>query len=164
MMKMKTFNNIGEMSPYYNERTNTYEFYGNGGFLDIEIKFNLDIRSHIVARDIKARSINVVGDINAHNINAWDITVDNINAHDIKAWDINADNIEANNIEAYDIKAYDVNTEDIKAINIKANTIKANDIKFYAVCYAYSGFECKSIEGKRWNAKYFCLDSEVKVG
>lgn len=145
---MKTFKNIGEMKPYYNKETNSYEFYENGELLDIEIKFNLDIMSHIVARDIKARSINV-GDITGKYINAWNIIANDIEANDIKA----------NDIEAIDIKA-----NDIEAIDIKADNIKAWNIKFFAVCYACYSFECKSIVGKRKNAKYFCLDSEVKVG
>ena len=61
--------------------------------------------------------------------------------------------IEAGNIEAGDIKAWD----------IKAGNIKAGDISFYAVCFAYFSFSCKSIIGQRNNSKYFCLDSEVVI-
>lgn len=97
---MKTFNNIGEMSAYYNERKNTYEFYENGELLDIELKFNLNTTCDLTARDIKAHYI-LVGDINAHDIKAWYIT-----ANDIKAKDIEANNITANDIKAKNIKFY----------------------------------------------------------
>lgn len=135
---MKTFKNIGEMSPYYNERTSSYEFYENGELLDIEIKFSLRTAATLAARDIKA-----------HDIIVWDITANDITANDITADNITANDIEANNINAENISAY---------------RIKANKIKFYAVCYAYYSFECKSIVSRRKNAKYFCLDGEVKVG
>ena len=85
--------------------------------------------------------------INA-NINAW-----NINALDIKASDIKADDISAGNIKANDINAGDIKTLDIKA----------KKISFYAVCFAYYAIQCTSIIGRRNNAKYFCLDSEVTI-
>ena len=90
---MKTFNSIEELKPYYNERTNTYEFVENGVRMDVEFRFNLVIDSHIYAwninaRDINARDINA-RDINARNINTRDINVEDINARDINAEDIN---------------------------------------------------------------------------
>ena len=51
----------------------------------------------------------------------------------------------------------------IEAGNIEAGNIKAGDISFYAVCFAYFSFSCKSIIGQRNNSKYFCLDSEVVI-
>ena len=69
---MKTFKSIKELKPYYNERTNTYEFVENGMRMDVEFLFNLDVDSHI----------------NARNINAWDINARNITALDITALDI----------------------------------------------------------------------------
>ena len=38
-------------------------------------------------------SLKISGDINARNINAWDINAGDIDALDINAWDINARNI-----------------------------------------------------------------------
>ena len=62
--------------------------------------------------------------------------------------------IEAWNIEA----AEDIEARNIVAGNIKAGRdIKAEKISFYAVAFAYSGFKCKSIFGRRKNSKYFCL-------
>lgn len=94
---MKIFNSIEELKPYYNKRTNTYEFVENGLIMDVEFKFNLDVDSHINALNIKAWDINA-GDIDALNINAGDIKALNIKAGDIKAlniksWDINAGDI-----------------------------------------------------------------------
>ena len=139
---MKVFNNLKEMKPYYNEEINMYLF-------NDDVKFICDIvvDSGIDACDIDAR------DINAWNINAWDI-----NSRDINACDINADNI-----KAWDIKARNINSGDINACDIKADNIKANNIYFNAVCFAYKTFVCESIEGRRENSKYFCLDSDVVI-
>lgn len=72
----------------------------------------------------------------------------NIVALDIDAWNIDAWNIDARNIHAYNIRAYRINAE---------------NISFYALCFAYKSFKCKSITGRRENAKYGCLDSEVQI-
>ena len=82
------------------------------------------------------------------NINAWNINASNINSGDINAWNINSG----------DINAWDINARDINAIDINAN-----NISFYAVCFAYKTFVCNSIEGRRENSKYFCLDSDVVI-
>ena len=60
------------------------------------------------------------------------------------------------------IKAGDINARDINAWDINARNIDAWDISFYAICGAYQTLKCKSIEGRRKNAKYFCLDNEVE--
>lgn len=64
-----------------------------------------------------------------------------------------------------DIKIdFDLNIEcDINARDINAIDINANNISFYAVCFAYKTFVCNSIEGRRENSKYFCLDSDVVI-
>ena len=94
---MKTFNSIEELKPYYNEKTNTYEFIENGLEMNVEFTFNLDVCSHILAKDIKA-----VMNIKALNINADDIKAAmNIKADDIDAKDINAGNIKAGDINYY---------------------------------------------------------------
>lgn len=139
---MKTFNNLVEMQPYYDKDTNTYDFMENGLYFEAYIAFDLSIDS---------------------NIKAWNIKAQVINALDINAWNISAHNIKALNIDAQDIKAYDINACNIDALNIRALDINAQDISFYAVCFAYNTFVCKSITGRRENAKYFCLDSEVII-
>lgn len=139
---MKTFNNLEEMKPYYNKKTNTYEFFENGKRIDIHIDFILKTTKSICARDIKASGIKA-RNINACDINAWDIEV-----NDIEACDIEASNIKANNIKAWNIKAW---------------TIEACDIEFYAICFSYKTFICDSIRSRRENSKYFCLDSEVVI-
>ena len=83
------------------------------------------------------------------NIVACDIIACKIKAHDIYANDIKADEIIANNIHTHDIKAID---------------IKADDISYYALCFAYNSIKCKSIEGRRKNAKHFVLDGKLEVG
>ena len=103
-------------------------------YVDGDVKFECSFKINA--------SLRVIGDINAHNIDAYDI-----DANDINACDINANDINANNINACDINANDIN---------------ANDIKYHAVCFAYNGFKCKSVEGKRGNARHFCLDSEIE--
>ncbi len=89
---MITINNLKKMKPYYNEKTNTYEFNDT-----VYFRFNLAIQAHI----------------NAYNIDAW-----NINAHDITAWNIDASNITARDIDAFNIKASNINARDIDAFDI----------------------------------------------
>ena len=110
--KMKTFNSIEELKPYYNKNTNTYEFVENGFRMDVEFKFNLDVNSHIYARNINTWNINTL------NIDAWDIT-----SGDINAWDINAGNINAGDINAVDISYYAVcfAYENISCTSIKGH-------------------------------------------
>ena len=87
------------------------------------------------------------------DINAWNINASNINSGYINAWNINSG----------DINAWDINARDINARDINAIDINANNISFYAVCFAYKTFVCNSIEGRRENSKYFCLDSDVVI-
>ena len=47
--------------------------------------------------------------------------------------------------------------------NINAGNIKALDVRFYAICCAYETLKCKTIRGRRPNAKYFGLDNEIKL-
>ena len=47
--------------------------------------------------------------------------------------------------------------------NIKARNINALNIDYYGVCFAYRNIKCKSIKGKRENAKHFVLDGKLKV-
>ena len=86
-----------------------------------------------------------------------------VKAGNIEARDIEAGNIEAGNIEAWNIKAGNIEARDIKAGNIEARDIEAWNISFYAVCFAYLKFTCQSISGRRENARYFCLDSEIVI-
>ena len=107
------------------------------GSVRFTFSFAIDASIVVKAGNIEAR------DIEAGNIEAW-----NIEAWNIKAWNIKAGNIKAGNIEARDIEARD---------------IKAGNISFYAVCFAYLKFTCQSISGRRENARYFCLDSEIVI-
>ena len=110
-----------------------------------------------IEADIKDNVLSIKGDVKfecSFSIEAKIIIeAGNIEAGDIKAWDIKAGNIKAGDIKAWNIEAW----------NIEAGNIKAGDISFYAVCFAYFSFSCKSIIGQRNNSKYFCLDSEVVI-
>lgn len=81
---------------------------------------------------------------------------------DVRA-NIDAIDINAHNIYALDIIACDINVNDIYAVDIKAINIIANDINYFAVCFAYENIKCKSIEGRRENAKHFVLDGKLEV-
>ena len=83
----------------------------------------------------------------------------NIDAKNIDAYNIDALNIDACNIDASDIKAMNIEAWDINAWNIEAQ-----DISYYAVCFAYNNIKCKSIKGRRNNAKHFVLDGKLEVG
>ena len=134
---MKTFNSLEEMKPYYNEKTNAYEFRENGTWIDVNFAFDLS----------------VVADIKACNIDAYNINACNINAC----------NIDARNINAYNIKARNINAWNIDAGNINAWNIDAGEITYLAVCFAYNNIVCTKIEGRRKNAKHFCLDGEIII-
>ena len=69
----------------------------------------------------------------------------------------------AGNIDAGNINAGNINAWNIDAGNINAGDINARDINFFAVAFAYISFKCKSITGRRNNAKFFCLDKEVEI-
>jgi len=98
-------------------------------------------------------------DITARDISAWDITARDITAGDITAGDITARDITAGNISAWNITAGEIWT----AGDITAGDITAGDISYYAVCFSYQSFKCRSIKGRRNNSKHFCLDSEIKI-
>lgn len=139
---MLVFNNLDEMKRYFNERNNTYEFINeNGERENIKINFDLITKANIKAGDITAWNID------AGNITARDIDAGNITAQDIKSW----------NITAWNITARDINAQDIKSWNIDAL-----NISYYAVCFAYDIFKCESVQGRRENAKHFCLDNEIE--
>ena len=82
------------------------------------------------------------------NIHARNINVRDINAREVNAWNINACDIDVKNIYAW---------------NINARNINAKDINYYAVCYAYENIKCKSIKGRKRNAKHFVLDGKMEV-
>lgn len=148
---MLVFNNLEEMEPYLDKKTNTYRFND-----DVQFCFDLCVDSSIDAENIDAWNIDAA-DINAGNINA-----ENIDAADIDAADINAADINAGNIDAWNIDAWNIDAEDINALNIDALNINALDISYYAVCIAYQTFSCRSVRGKRENAIHACLDGEIE--
>ena len=82
----------------------------------------------------------------------------NIDAKDIGALNIDALNIDACNIDASDIKAMNIEAWDINVWNIEAQ-----DISYYAACFAYKNIKCKSIKGRRNNAKHFVLDGKLEI-
>ena len=141
---IKEFNSIEEIQKYYDDKTNTYVFKENDEYIDLVVfRFDLDVKANISARDIN------IHNIYARNINAWDINTWNIKARDIHIiGDINANDIKANDIQASDIYANDIN---------------AMDINYYAICVAYKNIKCKSIKGRRNNAKHFVLDGALEV-
>ena len=135
---IREFNSLEEIQEYYDKETNTYIFKENGEHIDLVI-FNFDL--------------NLDANIEVYNINACDILVR----------DINACNIKAHNIYANDIKAKNIIANDIAAGDINAWNIDAYDISYWAVCFAYNNIKCKSIEGRRKNAKHFVLDGKLVV-
>ena len=140
---IKEFNNLEEIKKYYDKETNTYIFKEDGVMINlIKFNFDLNIRSSIYAWNIIARDIKV-RDINAYNINAYDIKADCIIARDINACYIYAWCINAHNIIATDIRT--------------------ECISYYAICFVYKDIKCKSIEGRRLNAKAFVLDGKLEI-
>ena len=76
---------------------------------------------------------------------------------------IRAYNIRAENIDALNIDAIDINARDITARNIDAWNINARNIIYRALCVAYQNIKCKSIKGRRENARHYALDGELEV-
>jgi hypothetical protein len=103
-----------------------------------------------VEKDIKDGVLVIDGDVKFECSISIDASID---AGDINARDINAVNIDARNIDAWDINAWDINAWDIDA----------RDITYYGVCFAYDNIECTSINGRKENAKHFCLDGEITI-
>ena len=137
---MKTYNNIKEVEADIVDGVLKVDD-------DIQIAFDgFNINADIVCHNIYSKGYR--RNIDAENITAWNIDAWNINAVDIDAWNINAVDINAVDINAWDINAVDIN---------------AWDISYYAVCSAYNNITCKSIEGRRENAKHFCLDGEITI-
>lgn len=164
---LKEFNNLEELEPYYDKKTNTYNFKEAGKYIDVKLNFNLDVHANISAVDIDARNINAydikAGDINAGYIDAGDIDAGDINAYDIKAYDIKAGDINAWNINARNINARNIKAGDIDAGVIIARDINADDIEYYAVCVSFINIICKSIQGERNNCIHKALDGEIII-
>ena len=61
----------------------------------------------------------------------------------------------------------EINAGNIEAWNINARNINAGNISYYAVCFAYESFQCRTISGRRENrgnsSKHFCLDRDIVV-
>ena len=136
---IKEFNSLEEIQKYYNEKTNTYVFKEDRDL--IIFNFDLNIKSNIECR-------NIIGK--------------NITAYDIDACDIIALNINARNILAFDINALNINACDINACDIIASTIVANNISYFEKCISFFCIKCKSIKGRRPNAKHFVLDGKLE--
>ena len=135
---IKEFNSLDEIQKYYDEKSNTYIFKENGVYIDLVVfNFDLDTSANIEAGCIDGMSLF------ASNIKAWDIDTRDLNALNIDAWDVYA--------------------WDIEACNIAAENIKARNISYYAVCFACDNIKCKSINGRRENAKHFVLDGKLEI-
>ena len=158
-MIIKVFNKLEEIEKYYDKKLSTYIFYEDEDLIDLVIfNFNLNIAANIIAKDIRALNID------AWNIDARHIEANNINSvGDIGALNINANDINANDIKANDINANNINTNDIIARDIDAWNINARNIDYHAVCFAYNNIRCKSIKGRKENAKHFVLDGELEI-
>lgn len=111
-----------------------------------------------IEADIKDNVLVIRGDVKfecSFCIDAHIVVIDgDINASDIIAWNITARDIFARSIDARDINSW----------NISALNINARNIGYYAYAIAYTSFRCKSIVGKRENAKHICLDNDIVIG
>ena len=87
-MVYKTFNNLEEIEPYYDKKSNTYYFEDNGVILNVLFLFDLKITSNIFANNIIAQGIECLN-ISASIIEAFNINAISIIAFDIKALRVN---------------------------------------------------------------------------
>jgi len=135
-------------------------------------KESIKVHGNIYCKDGRNFNLTVKGSIDAESIDASDINAASIDASDIDgasidAWNIDAENIDAadihaGNIDALDIGAENIDAENIDAWNIDAGNIDADNISFYAFCISRKSLKCRSIEGRRNNSLYECLDSEIE--
>ena len=76
----KEFNNLEELKPYYDEKTNTYIFKEKGRYIDVKFNFNLIVDANIDAHNITADNIDACN-ISFH---AFCISYNNIKCTSIK--------------------------------------------------------------------------------
>ena len=81
----------------------------------------------------------------------------------IEDYEIDDDLKVEGNIYGKDGIRYNINARNIDAGDINAGDINARNIIYYAVCFAYNNFKCKSIKGRRDNCKHFVLDGEIII-
>ena len=141
---MKTYTNIKEV---------------NKDIVNGVLRVDDDI--HITFDECKIEADIVCRNLTAYNITAYNITARNVATLNLTALNITAHNIDVHNIDAYNIDAYNIDAYDINANNITARNVDAHNISYFAVCSAYENIICDSIEGRRTNAKHFCLDGEI---
>jgi len=137
-----------------------------------DIVFEQDLKCRNISCKSSKKSFKVKGNIDALNINAWNISAEDINALNIDAWNIDAGNIDAWNIDAWNIDAGNINALDIDAGNINAGNINALDINarnidalniwYFASCVSQETFKCVSVKGKRNKSIHVCLDNEIE--
>lgn len=102
---------------------------------------NLEQLKKLVVND----TLTIAGNIECN----FDINLPNV---DIDCWNINCGDIKCMDINCWDINCWDINCGDINC----------RDIDYYAIAIAYNSFTCKSVKGRRENAKHICLDSKIK--
>ena len=152
-MEVRVFNSLEEIQQYYDERANAYIFKENNNYID-KIIFHFDLKV-----DACIDAIN----IEAHNIEAFNIYAYNINANDIKAYNIYAYMINANDVNSCDIASNFIYANNVNASDISASEIIAKTIMYNAVCYAYRHIKCNSIEGRYRLSQHFVLLGTLEV-
>ena len=76
---------------------------------------------------------------------------------DIKCWNIEAGNINCFNIDAWNIDAGNINCDNINCYNIDA--LKIN---YHSSCISRESFKCTSVVGRRNKSIHTCLDGEIE--
>jgi len=108
---------------------------------------SIKVKGNIRGKDGENFKLTVKGSIDAEYIDAEYIDSEYIDSEDIDAWDIDSHDIDAGNINAWDIDA---------------GSIDAWNISFYGFCISRKSLKCVSIEGRRENSLYECLDQDVE--
>ena len=81
----------------------------------------------------------------------------------INCLDIDCHNIDCFDIDCSDINCSDINCHNIDCSDIDCHNIDGHDINYYAICFAYNNIKCKSIVGRRQNARHFVLDGKIEI-
>lgn len=179
---MKTFKNLGEIKPYYNQNTSTYEFKENNKYLDIQLDFDLLGEYKIKCNNLIAKEINIkhieCNDLKAESIyNSYGactisanyiickkhLYVSNIKANNIISLYIYVKNIFCNNINC---KSIEVENK-IKCCNINTNSIHGNKIEINNItilnyCIAVEELKTKQITKLSDRAEVFCCKNDIE--
>lgn len=105
---------------------------------DMTFEENLKVEGSIFGKDGVRYNLIVKGDLNCFNLDCLNLNCWNLNCWDLDCWNLNC---------------WDLNCWDLNCLNCS----------YCAVAFAYNNIKCRSIKGRRKNAKHFVLDGKIEI-